>query len=95
MRPRSQARAAATFDEPDVADEPSWREQDRDLFRSLVGEKLRSDGTGSWGKGVWSADAFYLGYRKKDKKWPGRWLQQIAERDGLEYWFLDEGLEQI
>lgn len=95
MGPRSQARAAATNSEPEIAEEPSWREQDRDLFRQLVGDQLLSDGTGSWGKGVWSADAFYLAYRKKEKKWPGRWLQQIADRDGLEYWLLDEGLEAV
>lgn len=92
--PRSQAHADATNEQDD---ELSWRAQDLDLFRSLVGNKLKSDGSGNWREGVWTAEVFYRAFRKeRKKKWPGRWLQQINENDpDLEYWLLNEGLELV
>lgn len=73
----------------------SWRDEDRERFRSLVGEKLRSDGS-SWKEGTWSADVFYDAYRKVRKhRWPGLRLQKINDDMGMENWLIDEGLEQV
>lgn len=86
--------------QPDV-DEASgnWHDEDRDLFRSIVGEKLSANGK-RWNKGTWSADEFYKAYRitgGKKLNWPGRYLQSIADRHdglGVEDWLADQGLEQ-
>lgn len=79
----------------------NWHDEDRELFRSIVGDRLRSNGS-KFGKGVWSADGFYQAYRKgvsrKTLKWPGRYLQSIAERYdgmGVEDWMDDQGLERV
>lgn len=94
--PRSQARARATNEQDlndDVDDEePGWRDKDRALFRSLIGDFVKADGD-VWREGTYPADAFYKAFQRRKKKWPGRWLEQIAERDGLEYWLLEQGLE--
>lgn len=75
-----------------------WRSDDRNLFKSFVGEKLRTNGE-RWGKDgqVYTADAFYNAYRAKaDKKlrWPGRFLSKMVD-DGrdVEDWLIDQGLE--
>lgn len=78
----------------------NWRHADRELFRSLVGEKLKSDGS-RWGKGVWPVEQFYRAYRKTDQKrlnWPGRYLQSMIDRgngDGVVDWLIDQGLEAV
>ena len=78
----------------------NWHDQDRDLFRSIIGAKLESNGT-KFSKGVWSADAFYKAYRTKEGKrlkWPGRYLQTIEERHdglGVEGWMDDQGLRAV
>lgn len=78
----------------------NWHDEDRALFRSIVGEKLKANGK-RWNKGTWTADDFYKAYRiteGKKLKWPGRYLQAIADRyDGLgvEDWLADQGLEQV
>lgn len=75
--------------------EPTWRDEDRELFRSLVGDKLRSEGV-QWGKGIWTADVFYDAYRKVRKhRWPGRYVQKIDDDMGLADWLISEGLEQL
>lgn len=72
----------------------SWRDEDRERFRGLLGDKLRSDGT-KWREGVYDVDAFYDAYRKIRKhRWPGLRLQKIEDDLGLENWLIDEGLEQ-
>lgn len=73
----------------------SWRTEDIQLFRDLLGEKLRSDGT-RWGEGTFTVDTFYGAYRKqRAHRWPGRRLEKIANDEGLEYWLMNEGLEQV
>jgi hypothetical protein len=78
----------------------NWRDADRELFRSLVGEKLKSDGS-RWGKGEWPVGQFYQAYRKSDQKrlnWPGRYLQSMLDRGnecGVEDWMIDQGLEAV
>jgi hypothetical protein len=79
----------------------NWHDEDRELFSSIVGAKLRSNGT-KFGKGIWTAEGFYRAYRKgvsgKPLKWPGRYLQSIADRYdgmGVEDWMDDQGLEAV
>lgn len=73
----------------------SWRDEDRWLFRLLLGDKLRSDGA-QWREGVYAVDAFYDAYRKTRKhRWPGRRLKKIHDDMGLEDWLIDEGLERV
>lgn len=73
----------------------SWRAADIDLFRDLLGDKLRSDGT-RWKEGVFDIDSFYNAYRKsRGHRWPGRRLEKIANDEGLDYWLMNEGLEQL
>lgn len=73
----------------------SWREEDRTLFRDILGDKLISDGT-RWTEGVYDVDKFYDAYRKLRKhRWPGRRLQKIHDDMGLDDWLIDEGLEQM
>lgn len=75
--------------------DPTWRDEDRELFRALLGDKVRSDGT-KWREGVFTADAFYRAFQKERKhRWPGRRLQKIHDDMGFENWLWDEGLEQI
>ena len=94
--PHSQAPAAAIDETPDLPEDRNWRDKDRELWRELVEGPLTSDGTGPWAAGTFTADAFYLGYRKRGKKWPGRWLQQISGYDlELGNWLLNEGLERV
>ncbi|WP_427422682.1 hypothetical protein [Lysinibacillus fusiformis] len=82
-------------DEDATSDDGSWRVEDRALFRELLGDKLRSDGS-QWSKGVFETNAFYDAYRKvKKHRWPGRRIQKIADDTGLDDWLIDEGLEQI
>lgn len=72
----------------------SWRDEDRALFRALLGDKLVSDGT-RWREGTYATDAFYDAYRKNRKhQWPGRRLQKICDAMDLNNWLIDEGLEQ-
>jgi len=78
------------------------RSEDRDLFRSLVGGKLSSDGS-KFTKGVWDADQFYTAFRKWKRKrpieWPGKMLQRIADDNpgdaGVEDWLIYLGLETV
>jgi len=73
----------------------SWRDDDRFIFKLLLGDKLRSDGR-RWNEGVFDIGAFYDAYRKvKKHRWPGRRLQKIYDDGGLEDWLLDEGLERV
>lgn len=75
--------------------DPSWRDEDRQLFRDLLGEKLLSDGR-RWREGTFAVDAFYDAFRKSRKhRYPGRRLQKIANDEGFENWLIDEGLEQV
>lgn len=80
--------------ERDKTFDPSWRDEDRALFRELIGEMVRSDGT-KWREGVFAADAFYDAFRKgRNHKWPGRRLQKIFDDVGFDDWLIDEGLER-
>lgn len=77
------------------ADDHSWRDEDRELFRLILGDKLRSDGN-RWREGVYPVDAFYDAYRKtRNHRWPGRRLRKIFDDNGLQDWLIDEGLEQL
>jgi hypothetical protein len=76
-----------------------WRQQDRELFRSLLGDALISEGT-PWTKGKFTTDAFYVAFRKRQKRirWPGRFLASIADSGGensLDDWLIDQGLERV
>ncbi|SCL46814.1 hypothetical protein [Micromonospora peucetia] len=77
------------------------RIDDRATFLSLINAgHLRSDGT-TFGKGVWTVDAFYNAFRKlkstkKPIGFPGAYIEGMAERDpdnGVEDWLLTLGLE--
>lgn len=75
----------------------SWRDEDRALFRSHVGDKVYSDGS-RWTEGTFSADVLYDAFHKQRKhRWPGRRLDAIAmgggNTTGLESWLIEEGLE--
>lgn len=62
-----------------------WRQEDQELFRSIVGADISTDGSRWKPKGVHAADAFYDAFRKNKGKpidWPGRFLAQIEERGG-------------
>ncbi len=86
--------------QPEADSPEDWRTEDRELFRSIVGDKLRSHGV-KWGEGVWMAESFYKAYRTREGKklkWPGRYLESIAERYdgmGVEDWMDDQGLEKV
>lgn len=85
---------ADAVDPTDVGFE-DWRATDRALFRDLVeGQALTSDGSGPWGKGTWSVDAWYDAFRKWErapKKWPGLYFEAMGDR--LDDFLLDHGLE--
>lgn len=96
-----------SHDNVNTAKPVSWRDEDRTLFRSIVGDRLRTAG-GRWGTGqTHAADAFYDAYRQVANsrkgtryEWPGRVLQKILDdndgRDsGIEEWLLSEGLERV
>ncbi|WP_328344736.1 helix-turn-helix domain-containing protein [Micromonospora sp. NBC_00421] len=78
----------------------NWRDEDRALFRSIVGEKLTCEGgKGSrWPEGTWTADLWYRAFRVNRTpsiKWPGRYLEKIHEenpRTGVLDWLDNEGL---
>lgn len=77
-----------------------YRKTDRELFRVLVGKRLRTNGD-RWGKDgqVYTADAFYNAYRTQKRgklRWPGRLLQHLTDsgRD-VEDWLIDQGLETV
>ncbi|MEU7978287.1 helix-turn-helix domain-containing protein [Micromonospora sp. NPDC049081] len=78
----------------------NWRDEDRALFRSLVGEKLTCEGgkDSRWPKGTWTADLWYRAFRINRRppiKWPGRYLESIHEenpRTGVLDWLDNEGL---
>jgi hypothetical protein len=87
--------ASLAADAPNDFD-PTWRDQDRELFADLLGgHEVQTDGS-KWRKGRFTVDALYNGYRKvRGKKWPGRWLLQTEENNGLEDWLIDEGVTVI
>lgn len=75
----------------------SWREEDRERFRSYVGQQVRSLGVKKWKPGLFNTDDVYTALRRKGTKpmeWPGRYLQKL-EKDhgetGLANWLDDEG----
>lgn len=75
-----------------------WRDADRKLFCSLIGEKLTSDGA-RWGEGTWSANQFYNAFRRRSKgqiRWPGRFMESLngAGPAGIDNWLMAEGLEK-
>jgi hypothetical protein len=77
-----------------------WRADDRALFKSFVGNQLRTNGE-RWGKDgqTFTAEAFYNAFRLKARrkiKWPGRFLRKLQD-DGLEVedWLIDQGLETV
>lgn len=75
----------------------SWRDEDRQRFRDLLGDKLRSDGT-RWTEGTFTTDVIYDAYRKqRGHRWPGKRLEAIdnSGSSGLDSWLMDEGLEQV
>lgn len=86
--------ASLAGDTPNGFD-PTWREQDRELFVELLGGDVETDGH-KWKEGQFTAEALYTGYRKvRGKEWPGRWLRQIDENNGIEDWLIDEGVTII
>jgi hypothetical protein len=77
-----------------------WRPADLDLFRSYVGDNLRTNGE-HWGRDgeIFSANAFYRAFRLKGTpriRWPGRFLAKL-ETDGMdvEDWLINQGLEKV
>jgi hypothetical protein len=96
-------------DQDDSGDEPpdntaaasNWRQEDRDSFVAVVGEKISIVG-GNWNPktGTFAALAFYDALRKRQPKpirWPGRLLNEIyAGRadEGVDDWLIDQGLER-
>lgn len=80
----------------------SWRQQDRDLWRELIGGSLLITPDNRWAgddniEKIYTADAVYNVYRQRlGKKWPGRWLQSIVDAlGGVEEWLVDEGYEVV
>lgn len=76
------------------------RQRDRELFRTLVGDKIRTDGSVFGAEGTYRWDQFYTAFRKwkRDKpiRWPGKMLERIADdapTGGVEDWLLNLGLE--
>lgn len=72
-----------------------WRAEDRDLFRSIVGDKVISDGS-VWTEGTFPADVWYESLRTKAKpiiKWPGLLMQHLVDTHGLDNWLFGKGLE--
>lgn len=87
-------------------DDENWRDRDRELFVSVIGPYIRSDGSRwSWnGKaGVARTIAFYKSFRKdpdlrKRIRWPGRFVEAIRDQrgeEGLDDWLLDQGLTRV
>jgi hypothetical protein len=74
-----------------------WRAQDFDLFVSIVGEGLHSDGSVWQPQGEYDAATWYEAFRTSAKpiQWPGRYLQHLQETDGLDNWVLTKGLEPV
>lgn len=106
--PPSQAQAAATqtnqTGEPEnktVTDDASpinWRDKDRDLFRTLLGDKLTAKAPRWSPAGTYSADTIYKALRSSQKpiRWPGRFVDSIHEANptsGIDDWLLSQGLE--
>lgn len=83
----------------EISERRDWRTEDRELFRSIVGDALVSTGRGVWSEGRWTADAFYNAFRTREKRirWPGRFLAALQEQHeyAVDDWLLDEGLERV
>lgn len=72
-----------------------WRPEDRELFRSIVGDTLYSDGT-DYNEGSFPAEAWYdtmltrrLG---KPMRWPGKYVAKLSNDNGLENYFAFYGI---
>lgn len=79
-----------------------YRREDRALFQSFVGDKIRTYGS-TWGEDgqVFTAEGFYKAFRlrgvkRKPIEWPGKFLQKLQD-DGLEIedWLTYQGLESV
>ena len=76
-----------------------WRSNDREAFKLHAGERIKSDGNGGWRSGLFTAEAFYNAFRRREKKpirWPGKFLEDLyakGEDQMIEDWFMDQGLE--
>jgi hypothetical protein len=77
------------------------RANDREMFRELVGDKIRSDGS-KFTEGTFRWDQFYDAFRKWKRpeaepiRWPGTFVRAIAEESpdgGPADWLMNYGLE--
>lgn len=101
--PRSQVREGDDGPKPrSTTSRRTWRQQDRDLWRELIGGSLLITPDNRWAgddsiEKIYTADAVYNVYRQRlGKKWPGRWLQSIVDAlGGVEEWLVDEGYEVV
>lgn len=73
-----------------------WRTEDRELFKTIVGDTMTSDGTVWKPAGAHTADVWYDALRgnpTKPMKWPGKYVQSVADREGLYEFFGAYGIE--
>lgn len=78
----------------DKPEATSWREEDRQRFRDLIGsDRVSSDGS-RWTEGTFTTDAVYDAmYKLRKHRWPGKRLEAIAGNQGVADWLYGEGLE--
>lgn len=72
-----------------------WRAEDRALFRSIVGDRLSTDGVKWRPAGSFDADVWYEALRRQSGRpmeWPGRYLDKLHGDRGLEEWLAARGL---
>lgn len=72
-----------------------WRTKDRELFKSIIGDAMTSDGD-RWRAGTYSAEVWYetLHQRKpKPIKWPGRLVSKLDDNGTLHEYLAALGLE--
>jgi hypothetical protein len=88
-------RATPPSSEPPRNEFEDWRSTDRELFQSIVGEEMTSDGS-VWKKGTFPADVWYDALRKNKERpmrWPGKFVEQLSLRDGVGEYFGTYGVD--
>lgn len=73
----------------------NWRDEDRELFKTIVGANMGSDGS-RWTEGTFDAAIWYEALRtnpKKPMKWPGRYVATLDDNGSLYEYLASQGIE--